>query len=66
MSIALCWESTLDFWSLKVNKEVNTAFDPNLKFSKNTKRTIAQLEYAHVIGGIMYAMHRSRSDIASS
>jgi hypothetical protein len=45
-------------------KEVNTPFDSNYKLVENTGRAIAQLEYASVIGSIIYAMHCTRPTVA--
>ena len=45
-------------------KEVNTPFDSNYKLVENTRWAIAQLEYASVIGSMMYAMHCTRPDVA--
>uniref|UniRef100_A0A2N9HD70 Reverse transcriptase Ty1/copia-type domain-containing protein n=1 Tax=Fagus sylvatica TaxID=28930 RepID=A0A2N9HD70_FAGSY len=45
-------------------KEVNTPFDSNYKLVENTKRAIAQLEYASVIGCMMCAMYCTRPDVA--
>jgi hypothetical protein len=53
----------LKYKHLKV-KEVNTPFDSNYKLVENIGRAIAQLEYANVIGSMMYAMHCIRPDVA--
>ena len=45
-------------------KEVNTPFDPSLKLEKNSRRAVAQLEYASAIGYLMYFMQCTRPDIA--
>ena len=45
-------------------KEVNTPFDSNYKLVENIGRAIAQLEYASVIGSMMYDMHCTRPDVA--
>ena len=47
-------------------KEVGTPFDPNFKLYENTGKPIAQLEYASVIGSLMYAMSCTRPDISYS
>lgn len=47
-------------------KEVGTPFDPNFKLFENTGKPIAQLEYASVIGSLMYAMGCTRPDISYS
>ncbi|GKD36146.1 retrovirus-related pol polyprotein from transposon TNT 1-94, partial [Tanacetum coccineum] len=46
------------------NKECNTPFDTSVKLEVNSGRAVAQLEYASVIGSLMYAMHCTRPDIA--
>ena len=45
-------------------EEVNTPFDSNYKLVENTGRTIAQFEYASVIGSIIYATHCTRPNVA--
>lgn len=45
-------------------KEASTPFDPNLKLCDNNGSPIAQLEYASVIGSLMYAMSCTRPDIS--
>ncbi|GKA00712.1 retrovirus-related pol polyprotein from transposon TNT 1-94 [Tanacetum coccineum] len=45
-------------------KECNTPFDTSVKLEVNSGRAVAQLEYASVIGSLMYAMHCTRPDIA--
>ena len=47
-------------------KEANTHFDWSIKLGENTRRAIAQLEYASAIGGMMYVMHCTRLDISFS
>ena len=42
----------------------STPFDPNMNFVKNIGNPISQLEYAKVIGCLMYAMTCTRPDIA--
>ena len=44
-------------------KEANTHFNQIIKLGENTERAITQLEYASVIGSMMYAMHCTRPDI---
>ena len=44
-------------------KEANTPFNQIIKLGENTGRAITQLEYASVIGSMMYAMHCTRPDI---
>ena len=43
---------------------VSTPFEPQLKMIPNNGRAISQLEYARVIGSLMYAMTCTRPDIA--
>lgn len=43
---------------------VFTPFDPSFKFERNGGRPIAQLEYAKLIGCLMYTMTSTRPDIA--
>ena len=46
------------------HKPASTPIDPSIKLVKNIGRTISQLEYASIIGSLMYAMHCTRPDIA--
>ena len=46
------------------HKPAPTPIDPSIKLVKNIGRTISQLEYASIIGSLMYAMHCTRPDIA--
>ena len=57
-------EKVLNKLSHLTIKEVNTPFDPSIKLVKNDGRAIAQLEYASVIGILMYATQCTRPDIA--
>ncbi|GJZ29427.1 retrovirus-related pol polyprotein from transposon TNT 1-94 [Tanacetum coccineum] len=45
-------------------KESNIPFEPSVHLEKNSGRVIAQLEYASVIGRLMYATHCIGPDIA--
>lgn len=45
-------------------KPVSTPFDPSIKLVKNNGDSIAQLNYASVIGCLMYSMNYTRPDIA--
>ena len=45
-------------------QEVNTPFDSNYNVVENTRRAIAQLEFASAIRSMMYAMHCTRPDVA--
>ena len=38
--------------------------DPGVKLMPNTGRAISQLKYSQAIGNLMYAMTRTRPDIA--
>nr|KAJ0204663.1 hypothetical protein LSAT_V11C500280120 [Lactuca sativa] len=45
-------------------KEFNTPFDSSVKLKVNSGRAVAQLEYASVVGSMMYATHYTRPNIA--
>ncbi|KAH9720235.1 hypothetical protein KPL70_006028 [Citrus sinensis] len=45
-------------------KSVSTPFDSNIRLYPNTGRSVSQLEYARIIGCLMYAMTCTRPDIA--
>ncbi|GJT21804.1 retrovirus-related pol polyprotein from transposon TNT 1-94 [Tanacetum coccineum] len=45
-------------------KESNVPFEPSVHLEKNSGRAVAQIEYASVIGCLMYATHCTRADIA--
>ena len=45
-------------------KEVSTPYENSHKLMENSGRAIAQIEYASVIGSLMYAMHCTRPDIS--
>lgn len=46
-------------------KDFNTPYDSSMmKLAENHDQAIAQPEYATAIGGIMYARHCTKSDIA--
>ncbi|GJY28664.1 retrovirus-related pol polyprotein from transposon TNT 1-94 [Tanacetum coccineum] len=47
-----------------LGEECNTPFETSVKLEVNSGRAVAQLEYASVIGSLMYAMHCTRPDIA--
>ena len=47
-------------------KEANTPFDQSIKLNENTRRAIAQLEYASALGSKVYAMQCTRLDISFS
>ena len=44
-------------------KEFNTPYDSSVKLIEKYGRIVAQLQYASVIGSMMYAMHCTRLDI---
>ena len=44
-------------------KPVSTPFDPSIKLEKNDGECVSQLEYASVIGGLMYTMNCTLPDI---
>ncbi|XP_012837650.1 PREDICTED: uncharacterized protein LOC105958188 [Erythranthe guttata] len=46
------------------NMIANTPYDPSSKLAENSGRAIAQIEYAGVIGSLMYVMRSTRPDIA--
>ena len=43
---------------------MSTPFDPSIKLVKNNGNNVTQLDYASVIGSLMYAMNYTRPDIA--
>nr|GEV77999.1 hypothetical protein [Tanacetum cinerariifolium]GEV80623.1 hypothetical protein [Tanacetum cinerariifolium] len=45
-------------------KESNLPFEPSVHLEKNSGRAVTQLEYASVIGCLMYATYCTRPDIA--
>jgi hypothetical protein len=53
----------LKFKHLEI-QEAKTPFDLSVKLNENSRRAIAQLEYASAIGSMMYAMYCRRLDIA--
>ena len=44
-------------------KEANTSFYPSIKFISKCERVVAQIEYASVIGSLMYVVQCTRPDI---
>ncbi|KAM1131175.1 hypothetical protein ACFX19_046438 [Malus domestica] len=64
---ALCQSHYIEKLLLKFKhlqiKEVNTPYDHSETLLKDSGRSVAQLEYASVIGSLMYAMHCTRPDI---
>ncbi len=52
------------FVNLIILREANTPYDVYCKLIENFYRIISQIEYASIIGILMYAMHYTRSNIA--
>ena len=57
-------EKVLDKFNQSDCIPASTPFDPNINFVKNIGNPISQLEYAKVIGCLMYVMTCTRPDIA--
>ena len=47
-------------------KPVSTPYDPSSKLEKNREYSVAQTEYAQIIGSLMYLENYTRLDIAYS
>ena len=45
-------------------KLVSTPYDPNSQLKKNREHSVAQIEYAQIIGSLMYLTNCTRHDIA--
>ncbi|RVW67802.1 Retrovirus-related Pol polyprotein from transposon TNT 1-94 [Vitis vinifera] len=45
-------------------KPVSTPYDPSSQLKKNREHSVAQIEYAQIIGSLMYLMNCTRPDIA--
>ncbi|KAL6331486.1 hypothetical protein AAG906_011426 [Vitis piasezkii] len=45
-------------------KPVSTLYDPSSQLKKNREHSVAQIEYAQIIGSLMYLMNYTRPDIA--
>ena len=45
-------------------KPVSTLYDPNSQLKKNREHSVTQIEYAHIIGSLMYLMNCIGPDIA--
>ena len=45
-------------------KEASTPYDSAVKLTENSRRVVAQVEYASAIGSLMYAMHGTRPDFS--
>ena len=64
---SLCQSHYIEKVLLKFNylkfKKANTPYDSSIKLLENSGRAVAQLEYASVIGSLMYAMHCTRPNI---
>ncbi|RVW85530.1 Retrovirus-related Pol polyprotein from transposon TNT 1-94 [Vitis vinifera] len=43
---------------------VSTPYDPSSQLNKNREHSVAQIEYAQIIGSLMYLMNYTRFDIA--
>jgi hypothetical protein len=67
-SFVLCQSYYIDKVLNKFNhlniKVANTPYDVSCKLIENTGRSIVQIEYASVIGSLIYVMHCIRLDIA--
>ena len=53
----------LKFQHLEI-KEVSTPYDSAVKLTENSRRVVAQVEYASAIGSLIYAMHGTRPDFS--
>ena len=45
-------------------KPVSTLYDPSSQLKKNREHSVAQIEYAQIIGILIYLMNYTRPDIA--
>ncbi|RVW74179.1 Retrovirus-related Pol polyprotein from transposon TNT 1-94 [Vitis vinifera] len=45
-------------------KPVSTPYDPSSQLKKNREHSVAQIEYAQIIGSLMYLMNCTKPDIA--
>lgn len=45
-------------------KPASTSYDPSSQLKKNREYSVAQIEYAQIIGSLMYLMNHTRPDIA--
>ena len=45
-------------------KTVSTPYDPSSQLKKNREHSVAQIEFAQIIGSLMYLMNCTRPDIA--
>ena len=45
-------------------KPVSTPYDLNSQLKKNREHGVAQIEYAHIIGSLMYLMNCTKTDLA--
>ena len=45
-------------------KPVSTLYDPNSQLKKNREHSVTQIEYAQIIGNLMYVMNCIEPDIA--
>ena len=42
---------------------MSTSYDPNSQMKKNREHSVAQIEYAQIIGSLMYLMNCTKPDI---
>lgn len=59
-------EKILGKFSKYINSPAKTPYDANLHLTKNTGHGISQIEYARIIGSLMYIANCTRPDIAYS
>ena len=45
-------------------KSMSTPYDPSSQLKKNREHSVAQIEYAQIIGNLMYLMNYTKPDIA--
>ena len=45
-------------------KPMSTPYDPSSQLKKNREYSVAQIEYAQIIGSLMYLMNHTRPNIA--
>ncbi|RVW71602.1 Retrovirus-related Pol polyprotein from transposon TNT 1-94 [Vitis vinifera] len=45
-------------------KSVSTPYYPSSQLKKNKEHSVAQIEYAHIIGSLMYLMNCTKTDLA--
>lgn len=59
-------EKILGKFGKYINSPAKTPYDANLHLTKNTGQGISQIEYARIIGSLMYIANCTRPDIAYS